>query len=221
VSVGDYVRDGATEPPAPRRAMGTPRDELQSRLIGLVRSSSMLMRALRAARTVDPPDWLIGAEAIRDRVWDHLHGSARPAPSKDIDLAFFDPCSLDGERERGVHSAVTAQAPDICWDVTNHAAVHLWYPQVFGVQVQPLRSCADAVGTWPETATAIGIRLMGDDSIRVVAPCGLDDLFALICRRNPRRATSEQYTSEQYRRRVQVKRIARRWPRVRVLDTPD
>jgi hypothetical protein len=174
------------------------------------------MRALHAARAVDPPDWLIGAGAIRDRVWDHLHGLTRPAPVKDLDLAFFDPGSLASERERSVQSALTAQAPDLAWDVTNQAAVHLWYPQVFGVEIDPLTSTSDAVGTWPETATAIGVRLLADDTIAVVAPCGLDDLFALICRRNPRRATSEQY-----RRRVENKRIAKRWPRVRILDARD
>jgi hypothetical protein len=190
--------------------------ELEARLVALVRCSPVLMRALRAARAVDPPDWLIGAEVIRDRVWDHLHGFTRPVPAKDLDLAFFDPVSLGSERERNVQSALTAQAPDLAWDVTNQAAVHLWYPQVFGVEVAPLTSTADAVATWPETATAIGVRLLTDDTIRVVAPYGLDDLFGLVCRRNPRRATREQY-----RRRVESKRIARRWPRVRILDAGD
>lgn len=186
--------------------------ELEARLAVLIRCSPVLMRALHAARAVDPPDWLIGAGVIRDRVWDHLHGFTRSAPAKDLDLAFFDPVSLGGERERSVQSALTAQAPDLAWDVTNQAAVHLWYPQVFGVEVDPLTSTSDAVATWPETATAIGIRLLADDTIHVVAPCGLDDLFALICRRNPRRATSEQY-----RRRVESKQIAKRWPRVKIL----
>ncbi len=208
----EMARLGAS---ARRRPMSEREDELRSRLIELVRCSSMLMRALRAVRTVDPPDWLIGAGAVRERVWEHLHGFARSVPSRDVDLAFFDPLSLGSERERGVQSAVSAQVPDICWDVTNQAAVHLWYPKVFGVEVQPLRSCADAVGTWPETATAIGIRLLADDSIEVIAPCGLEDLFGLICRRNPRRATSEQY-----RQRVESKRIAERWPRVQILDEP-
>jgi hypothetical protein len=44
----------AVPDPAPRRL-----DELESRLIGLIRTSSTLVRALRAARTVDPPVWLI------------------------------------------------------------------------------------------------------------------------------------------------------------------
>jgi hypothetical protein len=48
----------------------------------------------------------------------------------------------------------------------------------------------------------------------VVAPCGLEDLFGLLCRRNPRRVTAEEY-----RRRVESKHVATRWPRVRVLRT--
>ena len=80
--------------------------ELQARLVALVRCSPVLMRALRAARAVDPPDWLIGAGVIRDRVWDHLHGFTRPVPVKDLDLAFFDPVSLGSERERSVQSAL-------------------------------------------------------------------------------------------------------------------
>jgi hypothetical protein len=47
----------------------------------------------------------------------------------------------------------------------------------------------------------------------VVAPCGLDDLFGLVCRRNPRRVGVAHY-----RRRVRDKRIADRWPRVRILE---
>jgi uncharacterized protein len=188
-------------------------DGLELRLTALIHSSSMLMRALRAARAVDPPDWLIGSGVIRDRVWDHLHGFARPVPSKDVDLAFFDPSSLDSDRERSVQREVAALEPDICWEVTNQAAVHLWHPEVFGVEVEPLTSSADGVGTWPETATAVGIRLRADDRIEAIAPCGLEDLFGLICRRNPRRVTVEQY-----RRRVENKRIARRWPRVQILD---
>lgn len=190
-------------------------DDLEARLVTLVRSSLVLMRALRAARAVGAPDWLIGAGAIRDRVWDHLHGFAPVVSSRDLDLVFFDPLSLGSERERSVQREVSALAPDICWDVTNQAGVHLWYPKVFGYEVEPLTSCADGVATWPETATAVGVRLLGHDRIEVIAPCGLEDLFGLICRRNPRRVTPERY-----RRRVKSKQIAERWPRVQILDGP-
>jgi len=188
-------------------------DDLEARLVALIGCSSVLMRALRVARAVNAPDWLIGAGTIRDRVWDHLHGFVPAAPSRDLDLVFFDPLSLDSERERCVQREVSLQAPDICWDVTNQAGVHLWYPKVFGVEVEPLTSSADGVATWPETATAVGVRLRADDRIEVVAPHGLEDLFGLICRRNPRRVSVEHY-----RRRVKSKQIAERWPRVRIFD---
>jgi hypothetical protein len=146
-----------------------PPNELRSRLIELVRSSATLMRALRAARAADPPDWLIGGGVIRDLVWDHLHDPRRESIPKDIDLAFFDPASLGDDRERSVLDALRAQAPDIPWDVKNQAAVHLWYPQAFGVEVEPLVSSADGVATWPETATTVAVRLLADDTIEVVA----------------------------------------------------
>src|SRR5450759_893439 len=94
-------------------------DESQERLATLVRRSPLLMRALRVARTVDPPDWLIGGGVIRDRVWDHLHGYARVARSKDVDLVFFDPASPECEMERSVLKELTSLAPEIPWDVTN------------------------------------------------------------------------------------------------------
>jgi uncharacterized protein len=188
-------------------------DDLRSRLVEIVRSSPITMRALRAARMVDPPDWLIGAGVIRNLVWDHLHAFDRPTPPKDVDLVFFDPARLDEEHEEAVRRELTRLAPDIPWDVKNQAAVHLWYPRVFGVEVEPLTSAADAVGTWPETATSVAVRLLPDERIDVIAPCGLEDLFGLVCRRNPRRVTVAEY-----RRRVEAKRIRERWPRVRVVD---
>jgi hypothetical protein len=188
---------------------------LEDRLSRLVLSTGWMMRALETAREVAPPDWLIGAGAIRSLVWDHLHGEAAAVP-KDIDLVFFDTGSLNEEREIEVLSALAKQAPELPWDVKNQAAVHLWYPRVFGQTVPPLLSSADAVATWPETATAVAIRLLaGDrgDRIEIVAPFGLGDLFGLVCRRNPRRGTVEEYG-----RRVRDKRIAQRWPLVTILD---
>ena len=68
------------------------------------------------------------------------------------------------------------------------------------------------MATWPETATAVAVRLLPDDRLQVVAPCGLDDLFGLVCRRNPRRVGVQHY-----QRRLRDKRVAERWPRVRVV----
>ena len=91
--------------------------------------------------------------------------------------------------------------------------MHLWYENVFGFPVPPFRSSEEAVSTWPETATSVAVRLLANDELYIVAPCGLADLFGMVLRRNPRRVTREMF-----HQRLQAKRITEKWPRVQVID---
>jgi uncharacterized protein len=183
-----------------------------SRFEEIVRTTPWLMEALLAARDVDAPQWLVGAGALRNAVWDRLHGFAEPTPLADLDVAFFDPADLTPARDDEVEAALRARRPEVPWEAKNQAAVHLWYPRRFGLEVEPFTSAAKAVATFPETATAVGVRLEHDDGLTVVAPYGLDDLLGLVHRHNPRRATVELYE-----RRLATKRIAERWPRVTIV----
>jgi hypothetical protein len=153
-----------------------------------------------------------GSGVIRNIVWDHLHGHTTPTPVKDVDLVFFDRDDLSTEREEAIEAELRRLEPDVPWEVKNQAAVHLWYEARFGHPLPPLRSLQDAIGTWPETAVAIGVRLLSKDALRVIAPCGLEDLLEMTLRRNPRLVTAAFF-----RRRVQEKRIEELWPRVRVV----
>ena len=177
----------------------------------LVRENETFMAWLRAVRKVDPPDWVIGAGAVRNLVWDHLHGYEKPSPLKDIDVCYFDPTDLSKSAEEGYESSLKGLMP-LAWEVKNQASVHLWYEAKFGVKVPPLESIEEAVATWPETCTAVAIRLSDDDELEVIAPFGLDDLFNLVFRRNPARVTQEQFLD-----RLQEKRITELWPKVRVV----
>jgi uncharacterized protein len=188
-------------------------DGYERELRRLIRADERLMEILAAVRDCGPPDWLLGAGVIRNLVWDHAHGHAEPTPSADVDVAFFDPDDLTPERDRTVQSQLAARLPGIPWEASNQAAVHLWYEGHFGYAVPPLVSSADGVGTWPETATAVAVRLLPDEGLLVVAPYGLSDLFQLVLRRNPRRVSLDQF-----RRRAREKRISEKWPRVRVID---
>jgi hypothetical protein len=170
------------------------------------------MAALRAARQVDAPDWLINAGVIRDAVWDAYHGRP-PAVPRDIDLGFFDPDDLSPQREDAVEAALRACAPELPWEAKNQAAVHLWYPRRFGTWVAPFASTAEAVATFPETGACVGVRLGGDGAIEVVAPHGLGDLLGCVCRHNPTRVSREFYE-----RRLAEKGWRERWPRMRVID---
>ena len=68
------------------------------------------------------------------------------------------------------------------------------------------------MASWPEYATAVALRLEVDDSITVIAPHGLEDLFGCVIRRTPVRVSINTY-----RQRVAQKRYAVRWPKVRIV----
>jgi hypothetical protein len=170
------------------------------------------MRALVAAREVDAPDWWIGAGAVRTAVWERLHGYEQPTPLADLDLIYFDPGDLSEGRERAIETLLKAALAGVPWQARNQAAVHLWFPEKFGYAVEPFDCSADAVATWPETASCVALRLAPDDRLIVCAPLGLGDLLGMIHRRNPARVSAAEYE-----RRVVGKRIAEKWPRVTIL----
>ncbi len=178
------------------------------RLTALVRSTPWFMAALGAGRELGLASWCIGAGALRNLVWDALHGHAQASALADVDFVYFDADDLDPARDAALQQRL-CQRVDLPWEVTNQAGVHRWFEQHFGHAVAPLHSLAEAVASWPEPATAVGVWLDGADALHVIAPLGLADLLGLRVRRNPARVSVETY-----RQRCASKRYAERWPRV-------
>jgi hypothetical protein len=185
----------------------------EQELLAIVRASDRFMAALRAVRSLRLASWCIGAGAVRNLVWDALHGHAVPSPLADVDVAYFDAGDLSEASEQALQRRLVALAPGYPWEVTNQARVHLWFEAWFGHAVPPLPSLEAAVASWPEYATAVGVTLADTGALRLIAPHGLDDLFGMVVRRNPARVSLETY-----RHRVAQKRYAERWPRVRIVD---
>jgi uncharacterized protein len=192
--------------------MHVPEAHLQAQLALLARQSAWFMPALEAVRALHLESWCIGAGAVRNLVWYHLHQFEAPTKLKDVDVAYFDASDLRPETEQAVQSVLSARCPSVPWEVTNQAAVHLWFEGHFGHPVPPLSSLQDAVASWPEFATSVGLTLTEDSTIEVIAPYGLNDLFSTVVRRNPARVSVETY-----RRRLAEKRYSEHWPKVAVV----
>jgi uncharacterized protein len=182
----------------------------EQRLCRLVEESAELMKALRAVGSLGLPSWCIGAGVIRSLVWDALHDRPEPTLTIDVDVAYFD-ADVSSTFDDQLQVRLSDLIPDIRWDVVNQARVHEWLVGDDGQPVMPLTSLEDGVATWPEFATCVGVYLDGDHAIRVIAPYGLSDLFDLLVRHNPRRASAATYME-----RVKTKRFERRWPRLRI-----
>lgn len=50
---------------------------------------------------------------------------------------------------------------------------------------RPYCSAVGAIKAWPETATAVPVRLLANNLIEIAALLGLDDLFELVVRPGP------------------------------------
>jgi uncharacterized protein len=192
--------------------MRVPELPLHAELVLLAQNSVWFMPTLEAVRALHLKSWCIGAGAVRNLVWDHLHKFEAPTELNDVDVAYFDPDDLRPETEQAIQAVLSACSPSVPWEVTNQAAVHLWFEGHFGHPVAPLSSLQEAVASWPEFATSVGLTLREDSTIEVIAPYGLSDLFSVVVRRNPARINIETY-----RRRIAEKRYLERWPKVTVV----
>jgi hypothetical protein len=161
-----------------------------------------------------PDSWIV-AGCIAQTVWNSACGHAAAFGIKDIDLVYFDPADLSAEAEADHEIRLRRYFRDLPpkLDVKNEARVHLWYERAFGYPIPAYRSTADAIASFPTTATAIGVR-WADGKFECCAPFGLDDLFALRVRPNKRQITPEIYTAK-------VKRWRCVWPQLTFLAWDD
>ena len=165
---------------------------LEDRFVEIVRGVPTTMQVLETVRALDLPDWMIFSGAVYQPVWNHLTGRAPDYGIKDYDVAYHDDSDTSYEAEDVVIKRVAAAFEPPLRDlveVRNQARVHLWFEKKFGADepYPPLEDSAAALKRFVATAFCVGVRLEADDSLRVWAPFGLEDLFALRLRPNPLR----------------------------------
>jgi hypothetical protein len=165
---------------------------LEDRFIEIVRGVPTTMQVLQTVRGLDLPDWMIFSGAVYQPVWNHLTGRAPDYGIKDYDVAYHDDSDTSYEAEDVVIKRVAAAFEPPLRDlveVRNQARVHLWFEKRFGADepYPPLENSAAALKRFVATAFCVGVRLETDDSLRVWAPFGLEDLFAMRLRPNPLR----------------------------------
>ncbi|MFI6266195.1 nucleotidyltransferase family protein [Micromonospora sp. NPDC051006] len=184
-------------------------------LRGLVGGCPWLLRALAVVRETGLPDAWIGAGTLRDLVWGQRYGTGfNPGALRDVDVVFFDPTDLSPEYDQRATARLASAWDEPPWEASNQAAVHTWYAATFGGEpIEPYRSVAEAVATWPEYATAVAVRLDAADQVEICAPYGLADLLGGVWRHNPARVPVALS-----RRRLARQDPARRWPDVTVVE---
>ncbi|PHQ70623.1 MAG: hypothetical protein COB93_05010 [Sneathiella sp.] len=178
-------------------------------ILDLVHSDPWMMEVLAAARSLDLPDWMIGAGFIRGKVWNHLHGfDGDQTVTMDIDLIYFEADDTSKATEKD-YDRMLGLILDADWSTKNQARMH-----TKNDRMTPFQNTFDALSEWVETPTCIAVRLNDDGTLALFAPHGIDDLVNLIVRPTP----AFHGKHDVYQKRLREKNWTAIWPLLRILE---
>lgn len=174
--------------------------------VELIKSNKDIMWDLSLIRELHLTEGYVAAGYVRNYIWDTLHGYRTRTPLNDIDVIYFDKNKMDEEIEKQYEHRLRQKTGISTWSVKNQARMHIRNGD------EPYHCIADAISYWPETVTAVGIRLEEDNSLSFVSPYGLEDIFECRVRRSPL-FKDESY----YRSRIRSKRWQDIWPKLTII----
>jgi hypothetical protein len=142
-------------------------------IIQLIKEDKWMMDIIRGTKLLNLPDWWVCAGFVRSKIWDTLHGFSERTTIPDIDVIYFDDTNMDELEEKKLEEKLRNILPNIPWSVKNEARMHVVN------DLPPYSSSVDAISKFPETATALGLKLDDKDNVILTAPCGINDVIHL------------------------------------------
>jgi len=158
------------------------------------------------------PEAFYSAGVIRNLIWSIAHDQHYALSQTEIDVIFYDVEDESGFEQQHLAEILKQQFPENDWDVVNQAWVHQWYTTENGASIPPLQSIQHALSLWPETATAVAVRLLENNALEIIAPFGLDDLFELKLRWN-----ATLVSHDVFMQRMEEKKFLQKWHKLSLL----
>lgn len=183
-----------------------------ARLVSIVRRDPDLMTVLTTVQRLGLNDWLVFSGAVYQAVWNDVTNRPPGHGVKDFDIGYFDD-DVSWDAEDAIIKRVAdafAEPLRSRVEVRNQRRVSEWFEEKFGEPYPPIKDTAEALTRFVAPAFAVGVRLEEDGEITVVAPFGLDDVFDMVIRPNPRRPVAKDWD------RVTA-RALERWPELTVV----
>ncbi|GGA87086.1 nucleotidyltransferase family protein [Ornithinibacillus halotolerans] len=168
----------------------------EKQLIDIIKQDKQIMSILEVVEKLNLNDAFVCAGLIRNKVWDTLHRITTPI--QDIDVIYFDSTDTSREIEKELENKLIKLLPNQPWSVKNQARMHV------KSGFKPFSSSYEAVAHFPETPTAVALRLC-NNSMDIMAPYGLQDLFECKVRPTPFYEKSSQFYTI-YLERIKMKK---------------
>lgn len=183
----------------------------EEKIISIIREDAWMMDILQAAKTLDLPDWWICAGFVRAKIWDTLHGFHERTQVPDVDVIYFDPSNLNESEEKRFEVKLKSLLPNTPWSVKNEARMHIRN------KTAPYKSSIDAISKFPETATALGIKLDVQDNLVLAAPYGICDVVNMVVKPTPF-VLMDKERIEHYETRIALKNWKGTWGKLQIFQ---
>jgi uncharacterized protein len=178
-------------------------------IVKLIEEDCWMMNLLTAVKTLQLSDWWICAGFVRSKIWDTLHNFQTRTPLPDIDVIYFDPTNTNEAEEKNLENRLKSLMPEIPWSVKNQARMHVLN------NMPPYTSSVDGISKFPETVTALGVKLDEKNRLVLTAPWGIEDVVNLTVRPTPYYLEAEK-RMKIYKERVRKKKWGSIWELVEV-----
>lgn len=181
---------------------------LEQKLVNLVKNDAYRMAILTAVHSIDREELWIAGGFVRNLVWDNMHNYVLPTELGDIDIFYFNKNNLSKVQDIEIEKKLSDILPNVNWSVKNQARMHIHNNDI------PYLNLSDALSRFPETASAIAVRLC-EGNIEVLAPTGLIDLFELKVKPTSFSIQNKK-TFESFKLRYRIKQWKEKWPLLKI-----
>ena len=173
----------------------------------LFSKNSDIMEILAIINQLNLNDCWLCAETLRNYVWNYL-SKQKTSLISDVDIIFYDP-DISYKETLEIEKNLKNKYPLYDWELKNQVYMNIHNPNT-----KPYLSSADALAKFPETCTAIGLRLDSNNQLELLAPCGIKDLVSLTIKPAPffMENTDRMVV---YHQRVEKKQWLKKWPELK------
>jgi uncharacterized protein len=186
----------------------------EEKIIKAIKEDIWMMDILKSVKSLNLPDCWVCAGFVRSKIWDTLHHFSERTLIPDIDVIYFDATNIDELEEKRLEDLLNSLMPNTPWSVKNEARMHI------KSNLPPYSSSIDAISKFPETATALGVKLDEKDNVILIAPYGIRDVVNLKVKPTPF-FTKTKERVEIYENRITKKNWKSIWYKLNVYHIND
>ena len=181
---------------------------IEKEFLALIQKDQQMMTILNVIADLGLKDSWLAAGAVRNYIWNSLSGRQGFDRDTDLDVVFYD-TTVSYQETLAIEKHLKEMYPDYPWELKNQVFMNVHNPDTPGYE-----SARDAISKYPETATAVALRLI-DDELELFAPYGLDVISRFEIHPTPHFKASDKRMTV-YNERMARKNWSKKWSQIRV-----